>query len=94
MASFVPSNPETYEDRARYISEGLTAVECMDCLVSVAVRKNSEHQTAIQWTFGAEGQCRSASSFHWIEVWCSLFFFTATRARQSRHATSVSRALV
>ena len=40
------------------------------------------------------GQWCTASSSHWIEVWCSLFFFTPTRARQSRHATEVSRALV
>ena len=40
------------------------------------------------------GQCCTASSFHWIEVWWSLFFFTPTRARQSRQATSVSRAWV
>ena len=39
-------------------------------------------------------QCPSASSVHWMEVWCSLFFFTPTRARQSRHATSTSRACV
>ena len=39
-------------------------------------------------------QSASASVVHWIEVWCSLFFFTPTRARQSRQATSTSRALV
>ena len=42
----------------------------------------------------SSGQCRTASSVHWIEVWCSLFFFTPTVARQSRQATSVSRAAV
>ena len=36
---------------------------------------------------------RAASAVHWIDVWCSLFFFTPTRARQSRQATSTSRAL-
>lgn len=57
MTSFVPRNPETFADRARYMSEGLTTVSCMDCLVSVAVRKNSDHQTAIQWTADAQGMC-------------------------------------
>ena len=57
MSSFVPRNPETFEDRARYTSDGLTTVACMDCLVSVQVRKNSEHQTAIQWSAKAQQQC-------------------------------------
>ena len=42
----------------------------------------------------SSGQCARASAVHWIDVWCSLFFFTPTRARQSRQATSTSRALV
>lgn len=57
MSSFVPRNPETLADRARYTSEGLTTVACMDCLVSVEVRKNSELQTAIQWSADAQGRC-------------------------------------
>ena len=57
MASFVPRNPETLEDRARYTSDGLTTVACMDCLVSVRVRKNSEQQTAIQWSIQTQQQC-------------------------------------
>jgi hypothetical protein len=57
MTSFVPRNAETLADRARYTSEGLTTVSCMDCLVSVEVRKNSDHQTAIQWSVEARGMC-------------------------------------
>ena len=57
MSSFVPHNPETLADRARYTSDGLTTVACMDCLVSVQVRKSSEHQTAIQWSDESQRQC-------------------------------------
>lgn len=58
MTSFVPSNPETtLAERARYTSEGLTTVACMDCLAVVEVRKNSDQQTAIQWTSDAQGHC-------------------------------------
>lgn len=57
MSSFVPRNPDTLADRARYLSEGLTTVACFDCLVTVEVRKNSEHQTAIQWSAGTQDQC-------------------------------------
>jgi len=57
MTSFVPRNAETLADRAHYTTEGLTTVSCMDCLVSVEVRKNSEHQTAIQWAPDAQGMC-------------------------------------
>ncbi|HUQ00518.1 MAG TPA: hypothetical protein VM093_08675 [Aeromicrobium sp.] len=57
MSSFVPRNAETLAERARYTAEGLTSVSCMDCLVTVDVRKNSEHQTAIQWPVDAQGMC-------------------------------------
>jgi hypothetical protein len=57
MSSFVPRNAETLADRARYTAEGLTTVSCMDCLVSVEVRKNSDHQTAIQWSADGQGMC-------------------------------------
>ena len=58
MTSFVPRNPETtLAERARYTSEGLTSVACMDCLATVDVRKNSDQQTAIQWSGEAQGKC-------------------------------------
>ncbi len=70
MSSFVPRNPETLEDRARYTSDGLTTVACMDCLVSVQVRKNSEHQTAIQWSAKAQQQCPVLSGRDSIHEGC------------------------
>ena len=70
MSSFVPRNPETLADRARYTSDGLTTVACMDCLVSVRVRKNSEHQTAIQWSAEAQRQCPVLSGRDSIHEGC------------------------
>jgi hypothetical protein len=57
MSSFVPRHAETLADRAHYTTEGLTTVSCMDCLVTVDVRKNSEQQTAIQWSAESQGSC-------------------------------------
>jgi hypothetical protein len=70
VSSFVPRNPETLEDWARYTSVGLTTVACMDCLVSVQVRKNSEHQTAIQWSAKAQQQCPVLSGRDSIHEGC------------------------
>jgi hypothetical protein len=57
MSSFVPRQAETLAERARYTSEGLTSVSCMDCLVTVDVRKSSDQQTAIQWSLSSRDQC-------------------------------------
>jgi hypothetical protein len=57
MSSFVPRNAETLAERVRYTAEGLTSVSCMDCLVTVDVRKSSEQQTAIQWPADAQATC-------------------------------------
>jgi hypothetical protein len=70
MTSFVPRNAETLADRARYTSEGLTTVSCMDCLVTVEVRKNSDHQTAIQWSAEAQGMCPELSRRDTIHEGC------------------------
>jgi hypothetical protein len=35
----------------------MTTVACLDCLATVQVRKNSEQQTAIQWTDEAKNAC-------------------------------------
>jgi hypothetical protein len=70
MASFVPRNPETLADRARYTSEGLTEVSCMDCLVTVKVRKNSDQQTAIQWSADAQKSCPELSNRPTIHEGC------------------------
>jgi hypothetical protein len=57
MASFVPTRPETLEDQRRYTSDGMVEVACLDCLARVAVRKNGEHHTSIQWTAEAVAAC-------------------------------------
>ena len=70
MSSFVPRNAETLAERARYTSDGLTTVSCLDCLVSVQVRKNSDHQTAIQWSAEAQRQCPVLSGRDSIHEGC------------------------
>jgi hypothetical protein len=57
MASFVPTRQETLEDQRLYTSVGLVEVACLDCLARVAVKKNGEHQTSIQWTAEAVAAC-------------------------------------
>lgn len=71
MSSFVPRNAETLAERTRYTAEGLTTVSCMDCLVSVQVRKNSEQQTAIQWTADAQAKCPELARHEGIHEGCS-----------------------
>ena len=70
MSSFVPRNAETLADRARYTSEGLTTVACLDCLVTVEVRKNSDQQTAIQWPVDAQRQCPELSKHEGFQRGC------------------------
>lgn len=70
MACFVPRNPETLADRARYTAEGLTTVSCMDCLATVEVRKNSDHQTAIQWSVDAQRSCPELARHAGIHEGC------------------------
>jgi hypothetical protein len=70
MSSFVPRNAETLAERARYTSEGLTTVSCMDCLVSVRVRKNSDHQTAIQWPAEGRGMCPELARGNGVHEGC------------------------
>ena len=57
MAYIVPSLPETLEDRALYTQNLLEELTCLDCRARVMVRKNSEHQTSIQWTQQAVADC-------------------------------------
>src|SRR3546814_14910037 len=40
------------------------------------------------------GHRDTACPDHWMEVWCSLFLFTPTVARKSRHSTWFNRASV
>ena len=70
MSSFVPRSADTLADRARYTSEGLTTVACLDCLVSVEVRKNSDQQTAIQWPADAQRMCPELSKHEGFQRGC------------------------
>ncbi len=57
MVSFAPTSEETLEDRRLYTQARLTRVSCLDCLAVVAVKKNSEHHTSIQWSSEALAEC-------------------------------------
>ena len=57
MASFVPTDPATLEDRRLYTEARLVEVACLDCLAVVRVKKNSEQHTQIQWTDEAVRHC-------------------------------------
>lgn len=57
MASFVPTDEETLEDQRLYTRARLTDVACLDCLVTVGVKKNSEQHTSIQWSDAARQGC-------------------------------------
>jgi hypothetical protein len=72
MASFVPQSPETLADRALYTSEGLTPVACSGCAATVAVRKNSEQQTAIQWDAENQFLCPERAKHAGIHEGCPV----------------------
>jgi hypothetical protein len=57
MPCFVPINADTLEDQRLYTQARLAEVACLDCRATVAVKKNSEHHTSIQWTAEAAGAC-------------------------------------
>lgn len=57
MASFLPTSPDTLEDQRLYTEARLVEVACLDCLARVGVKKNSEHQTSIQWNAEAHASC-------------------------------------
>lgn len=57
MVSFAPTSPETAEDQRLYTEARLVEVACLDCLAVVRVKKNSEHQTSIQWDRESLGHC-------------------------------------
>jgi len=58
MASFVPTSEETLEDLRRYTEDRLVDVACLDCLARVRVKKNSDHQTSVQWSAEARAACQ------------------------------------
>jgi len=57
MPSFVPTNADTLEEQRLYTQARLAEVACLDCLARVAVKKNSEHHTSIQWSAEAVRAC-------------------------------------
>jgi hypothetical protein len=57
MVPFAPTSPETLEDQRRYTQARLVEVACLDCLAKVRVKKNSEHQTSIQWDTASLEHC-------------------------------------
>ncbi|MDQ6526770.1 hypothetical protein RB608_24320 [Nocardioides sp. LHD-245] len=58
MASFVPTREETLADLRRYTEDRLVEVACLDCLARVRVKKNSDHQTSVQWTGQSRSDCQ------------------------------------
>lgn len=57
MASFVPTSADTLEEQRLYTKARLVEVACLDCLARVAVKKNSDHHTSIQWSAEAVAAC-------------------------------------
>jgi hypothetical protein len=47
----------TARDRERYLSAGLTPVDCRFCHVTVAVKKLGPGHTAVQWNSAASQRC-------------------------------------
>jgi hypothetical protein len=57
MLSFGGTTEETRSDQKLYLDGRLTEIACLDCLAKVRVKKNSEHQTSVQWTPASLEQC-------------------------------------
>ena len=47
----------TRRDRERYLTAGLTPVDCRFCHATVAVRKLGPGHTAVQWNSAATARC-------------------------------------
>ena len=47
----------TRQDRERYLSAGLTPIDCRFCHVTVAVKKLGPEHTAVQWSSAATQRC-------------------------------------
>jgi hypothetical protein len=47
----------TKQDRERYLTAGLTPVDCRFCHATVAVKKLGPEYTAVQWNSQASGRC-------------------------------------
>jgi hypothetical protein len=51
------TRPQTLADRREYLEGGLRDLACGGCDAHVLVKKNSPHQTSVQWTGRAVRQC-------------------------------------
>jgi len=47
----------TEQDRQRYLTSGLTPVDCRFCHATVSVKKLGPEYTAVQWNSEASGRC-------------------------------------
>jgi len=63
------------QDRERYLSAGLVAVDCRFCHVSVKVKKLGAAHTAVQWSTDAQRRCA-----HFAEIRASGGSSARTRA--------------
>jgi hypothetical protein len=50
-------NAATQRDRERYLTSGLTPVDCRFCHATVAVKKLGPEYTAVQWNSAAAQRC-------------------------------------
>ena len=48
---------ETAADKRLYVEIGLVPVACQACGAEVAVKKNSQKHTSVQWTLAAVDRC-------------------------------------
>ena len=49
---------ETEADKRLYVEIGLVPITCQACGVEVAVKKNSQKHTSVQWTAAAVAGCQ------------------------------------
>jgi hypothetical protein len=62
MADLTERQRETEADKRLYIEIGLVPVRCRSCGVEVAVKKNSQRHTSVQWTAEAVAGCEEFAS--------------------------------
>ena len=57
MSTLTSRQLETEADKRLYTELGLTSITCQTCGVEVAVKKNSQRHTSVQWTAEAVAGC-------------------------------------
>lgn len=57
MLSFGGTSADTAEDQRRYLDARLVEVACLDCTAKARVKKNSAHQTSVQWSAADVAAC-------------------------------------